>query len=184
MDIQNEINKLNSINNIKEKTKIFLKNNKAIIKYQKNIIIILTKLLDLFNQLYIINNMNEINRIKNSIISFLKEEKYESKEFYILNTDTFNDSSLFYDILLNNLYFYISDIIYKYKYVNIYYYLFHLVYYILEIIINNFNFNFYNDDIKFYIYHIIHFFQNDYKAVEYNFFSMNVLLNFYLKNIK
>ena len=85
-------------------------------------------------------SINEINEIKNSITSFLKEKNYTSKEFYILSTDTFNDSSLFYHILLNNLYFYIS-VIYKYKYVNIYYYLVHLVYYILEIIINNFNFD-------------------------------------------
>ena len=112
--IKNDFDFLKSIKNIKEKTNTFLNNNK-IIKHQKNIIILLTKLLDLFNKLYNTDDINLMNKIKNSIISFLKEENYISKEFYILKADTFNDSSLFYNILLNNLYFYIPDLIYQKK---------------------------------------------------------------------
>ena len=111
-------------------------------------------------------------------------QNYEPKEFYILNVVTFSNTSEFIGILLQNLCFYFKNYKRNENLINIYYYIFHLIYYILLIIIKNKEINYFEEYIfKFYIYHIIHFFEEEKKPLNIIIFFMKVLLNFLVKNM-
>ena len=151
---------------------------------EKNMILALSKLLDVFFCFTKKDNFQkEIdgNCLEKTFESKKKELydemdkflqiNYQAKEFSILDEITFNQSSEFLSILLQNLLFYFSDYEEEEKYTNIYYYLFHLIYYILTIFVNGKGANIFKEDsIKFYVYHIVHFFMREKKNPEYNFF--------------
>ena len=151
---------------------------------ENNMIITLSHLLDVVYLFFKKANINssiddinmeksldiEINEARDKLNKFLSQN-YKPKEFSILNAATFSDSSLFISTLQENLCFYFCDYEHNKKLLNIYYYLFHLIYYILSIIIKEKDTDRFKEDIiKFYIHHIIHFFVNDKKNPEYNFF--------------
>ena len=147
-------------------------------KPEKDLIEVLLNLLDLFYNI-IINNKNtdeyeeikgNFEDIKKKIIEYL-EKNYTKAEFYILDVSTFDDSSKYISTLLKNLLFYLTDYKPDITFINIYYYLFHLIYNILLIVVNSKEKNPFDDSsIKFYINHIIHFFERDKNSPEYNFF--------------
>lgn len=113
---------------------------------------------------------DEISEAKEQLNNFLSQN-YKPKEFSILSAVTFSNSSQFIKILLENMCYYFNDYEINKKYLNIYYYLFHLIYFVLSIISKGKETNHFEEDIiKFYIYHITHFFLNDKKNPEYNFF--------------
>ncbi len=85
-------------------------------KPEKDLIEVLLNLLDLFYNI-IINNKNtdeyeeikgNFEDIKKKIIEYL-EKNYTKAEFYILDVSTFDNSSKYISILLQNLLFYLSD---------------------------------------------------------------------------
>ena len=147
-------------------------------KPEKDLIEVLLNLLDLFYNI-IINNKNtdeyeeikcNFEDIKKKIIEYL-EKNYTKAEFYILDVSTFDDSSKYISTLLKNLLFYLTDYKPDITFINIYYYLFHLIYNILLIVVNSKEKNPFDDSsIKFYINHIIHFFESDKNSLEYNFY--------------
>ena len=143
---------------------------------EKHICDILVKLLDYFFN--VIKNIkyfsyeesDEIIKIKNEILEYLKKQGYLKEEFRILDIEVFDDSAKYLYILNKNLFFYFADYKPDINLKNIYYYLFHLIYYILLIIVNSYSKNLFEDkNIKFYLYHIIHFFSKDKKSSEYYF---------------
>ena len=151
---------------------------------QKDMIIVLSHLLDVvylfFKKAEIKSSVygikfeevlnNKISEASDELDKFLSQN-YKPKEFSILNTITFSNSSQFIATLIENLNYYFHDYEHNKRLLNIYYYLFHLIYYILYIITKEKEINRFNEDIvKFYLYHIIHFFVNDKKNPEYNFF--------------
>ena len=140
---------------------------------EKNMVKVLSQLLELFFWFNIKDNPDtninsyisqedlndKIDEIKEMTEEFLNQN-YEPKEFYILDVVTFSNTSEFIGILLQNLCFYFNNYKRSENLVNIYYYIFHLIYYILLIIIKNKKTNYFEEYIfKFYIYHIIHFFE-------------------------
>ena len=72
---------------------------------------------------------------------------------------TIDDSFKFINSLINNFFFYFQKFEIDSGLINIYYYLLHLIYYILLFLLKPKEKKmFKNKIIKFYIYHIIHFF--------------------------
>ena len=108
---------------------------------------------------------------KLNLIEFLKNKGYIPKPFQILKVDTFNEHLEYLKILMNNLCYYLDKYQYEYGKMNIYYYIFHLIYFILSIIIKSKDKILLSDDIiKFYFYHIVHFFKNEEKTIEGHYF--------------
>ncbi len=127
--------------------------------------------------------INKISQIKVEIFKCLEEGKYKREEFRILDVNCFDDSFKFINSLINNFFFYFQKFEINPGFVNIYYYLFHLIYYILLFLLKSKEKNiFENKIIKFYIYHIIHFFQNDIKSPEFNFFFYEGAFKYFNKN--
>ena len=150
----------------------------------KNIIFGLSHLLDLFfyftqkdysktdfDELHLNKSFNnKILEIYNEMNKYLKNN-YLPKEFSILGSTSFNNTSEFLSKLLENLIFYLGDYKDEEDLINIYYYMFHLIFYILFIFVKEKGINiFQEDNIKFYVYHIVHFFLNDKNYPEFNFF--------------
>jgi len=172
-----------SIQVLKDKVLKYIQSS-SLDSIEKNMLISLSHLIDViylfFEKAKINSSIDDINMEKSLDIK-IKEvsdklnkflyQNYKPKEFSILNAATFSDSSLFISTLQENLCFYFSDYEHNKNLINIYYYLFHLIYYILSIIVKEKEINRFKEDIiKFYIHHIIHFFVNDKKNPEYNFF--------------
>jgi len=162
---------------------------------EKDMIFALSHLLDYFYllcikaQLYTSVNLDKVKALDDKITEVSERldkflySKYQPKEFSILNVVTFSKSSLFISTLLENMCFYFMDYEFDKNMLSIYYYLFHLSYYILSIIVKDKKDNCFRDDIiKFYIYHIIHFFVNDHKNPEYNFFFYEGALKYLAKD--
>ena len=182
------------VESLKDKVKKYLELPSLDIN-EKNMIFTLSKLLDLLYYFtkkdYSSTDMKEdsfdgpcddiISGAKKEIEKFL-DQNYVQEEFSILNAITFTDTSLFLSKLLQNLCFYLIDYKEEDDLVNIYYYLFHLIYYILSILVSEKGKNRLKEDcIKFYIYHIIHFFLKDKKTPEYNFFFYESALRYLSK---
>ena len=88
-----------------------------------------------------------------------------------MEVDFFDDSSNYISTLIKNFLFYFTDYKMNENMINIYYYLFHLIYYILLLVVNTKNKNILEEkEIKFYVGHIIHFFQEDKKLLNITFF--------------
>ena len=183
-----------SIQELKEKVSKYIQSS-PLDSNEKNMILALSHLIDiiyLFFKKSEINTSiygskneesldNKISEVKEQLNKFLSQN-YKPKEFIILNPITFSNSSQFIKILLENMYYYFSDYEINKKYMNIYYYLFHLIYYILSIVSKEKETNNLKEDIiKFYIYHIVHFFLNNKKNPEYNFFFYEGAFKFLAK---
>lgn len=151
-------------------------------KEEKNLIKILNSLLEYFHwSIYKLKNKNadaneinpinaEISKVKYEILTFL-EKSYTKQQFFILDVNCFDDSIEFISILIINFFYYFSNNELQTGILNIYFYLFHLIYYILHIIVKCVTPDIINNRIiKFYLYHIIHFFAYDKKCPEFNFF--------------
>ena len=182
-DLQNEISKYLEVSVLSDN--------------EKNMVTVLSQLLELFFWFNIKDNPDtninfyisqedlndKIDKIKEMIEKFLIQN-YEPKEFYILNVVTFSNTSEFIGILLQNLCFYFKNYKRSVNLTDVYYYIFHLIYYIFLIIIKNKEINYFEEYIfKFYIYHIIHFFEEEKKPLNIIIFFMKVLLNFLVKNM-
>ena len=183
-----------SIQELKDKVSKYIQSS-PLDSNEKNMILALSHLIDiiyLFFKKSEINTSiygskneesldNKISEVKEQLNKFLSQN-YKPKEFFILNPITFSNSSQFIKILLENMYYYFSDYEINKKYMNIYYYLFHLIYYILSIVSKEKETNNLKEDIiKFYIYHIVHFFLNNKKNPEYNFFFYEGAFKFLAK---
>ena len=183
-----------SIQELKDKVSKYIQSS-PLDSNEKNMILALSHLIDiiyLFFKKSEINTSiygskneesldNKISEVKEKLNKFLSQN-YKPKEFIILNPITFSNSSQFIKILLENMYYYFSDYEINKKYMNIYYYLFHLIYYILSIVSKEKETNNLKEDIiKFYIYHIVHFFLNNKKNPEYNFFFYEGAFKFLAK---
>ena len=183
-----------SIQELKDKVSKYIQSS-PLDSNEKNMILALSHLIDiiyLFFKKSEINTSiygskneesldNKISEVKEQLNKFLSQN-YKPKEFIILNPITFSNSSQFIKILLENMYYYFSDYEINKKYMNIYYYLFHLIYYILSIVSKEKETNNLKEDIiKFYIYHIVHFFLNNKKNPEYNFFFYEGAFKFLAK---
>ena len=131
-----------------------------------------------------INSINaQISKVKSELLTFL-EKSYTKQQFFILDVNCFDDTVEYISILINNFFYYFSNSELQIGILNIYFYLFHLIYYILHIIVKSYNPDIFNNRIiKFYLYHIIHFFANDKKCLELNltFSFMKEPLNIYQK---
>ena len=117
------------------------------------------------------NIEEEIINSKKQIIQYLKDKNYHPCEFQILKVETFEDHLEYISNLLKNLCFYLDNYDFNKSYLNFYYYIFHLIYFILLAIIKSKDKNLLkNKYIKFYLFHIIHFFKKDNKSPENYFF--------------
>ena len=167
-NINDEMNKyLNACTLLKEE-KNLLKLLQSLLKY---IHWSIQKLLEEKSNSAKMNNIDaQISKIKSEILTFIGKN-YTKQPFFILDPNCFDDSIEYISTLMNNFYYYFSNIEIDGRLLNIYFYLFHLIYYILLIVMKKFNQDiFQNEIIKFYLYHIIHFFANDKKCPEFNFF--------------
>ena len=148
-------------------------------KIEKDVVQVMHKLMNLF-LLYIKNeslhyktenSQTEFIKLKSQLIKFLTDNDYLSTEFKILEVDDFDNHLKYLKELLKNLCYYIEKYDFKIQSLNLYYYLFHLIYFILLAIIKSTDNNILKDDIvKFYIFHVVHFFINDKKFPEKYFF--------------
>ena len=146
---------------------------------ENDVIEILRKLLNLFYS--VINTeaqsyQNEkLSKLfsdnKSRIIKLLKDKGYHPIEFKILKTEDFNDHLLYFQGLLQNLCYYLSNYEFDDSYINLYYYLFHLIYFLLLAITGTKDKVLLKDDnIKFYMHHIVHFFKKDERTPESHYF--------------
>ena len=127
--------------------------------------------------------INKISEIKDEIFKYLESNDYKKEEFYILDVNDFDDSFKFINSLINNFFFYFQKFEINSGLINIYYYLLHLIYYILLFLLKSKEKNvFQNKIIKFYIYHIIHFFRNDNNSPEFNFFFYEGAFKYFKEN--
>lgn len=125
-----------------------------------------------------------IDDIKTELIKELRQN-YNEEDFQVLSVNTFDQSSQFISSLIKNFLFYFPHFQLEDNSIHIYYYLFHLIYYILLLIVNSKATDvFDNKCVKFYIFHIIHFFQNDKKSIEFNFFFYEGSFRFLSKTFK
>ena len=163
---------------LKNRIEEYKNSNTTLHQTEKDLIEILLNFLDYFHCI-IINNKNniifqekdELLEIHNRILKYFKDKGHLKEEFHILDENDFDNSNKYLSNLLNNLYFYFSDYIPNIELIHIYYYLFHLIYYLLLIIVESKEKNSFEDkNIKFYIYHITHFFKKDKTSPEYCFF--------------
>ena len=165
-----EDKEIKEIGIIKKKIDEYLKdkiNDKKNQNIKNDFIEILYKIMNLY-KLYIssLNQSDEILDAKNHIIEFLTNKGYNPVEFHILEENCFNEEK-YITILMKNLSFYLQNYIFESKLLNLYYYQFHLIYFILTAILQSINQNILQENIiKFYFYHIVHFFQKDPKSPE------------------
>ena len=145
---------------------------------EKDIIQVLYKLMNLFLTFFAkdkdISSKNlkgNFNDSKKNLLLFLKNKGYTPSEFQILKYEIFNNHLEYLSILMKNLCFYLEKYDFVHRHLNLYYYLFHLIYFILTIVIKSKDKIVLSDNIiKFYIFHIFHFFQNNEKTPESIYF--------------
>ena len=169
----------NITENIEKEIENYLKSNQ-LAQIEKDMIEVLLRLMKLFLSLInqkILRKKEEnfevnFSKKKNELIKFLKDNKYSPSAFKILKVEDFDEHDKYLSELMKNLCYYLDIFDFKEKYLNLYYYQFHLIYFILLAIINTKEKILLSDDyIKFYIFHIIHFFKEDERTPEgYYFF--------------
>ena len=131
----------------------------------------------------IINLENKILSKKSEILELL-EKTHTKEEFHILNIESFDNSLEYISTLINNFFYYFSVYKIQKELIHIYYYIFHLIYYILFSIIKNHSKNLLKEKIfKFYLFHIVHFFQDDKKSPELNYFFYEGAFKYFKKNM-
>lgn len=131
----------------------------------------------------IINLENKILSKKSEILELL-EKTHTKEEFHILNIESFDNSLEYITTLINNFFNYFSSYKIQKELIHIYYYIFHLIYYILFSIIKNHSKNLLKEKIfKFYLFHIVHFFQDDKKSPELNYFFYEGAFKYFKKNM-
>ena len=131
----------------------------------------------------IINLENKILSKKYEILELL-EKTHTKEEFHILNIESFDNSLEYINTLINNFFYYFSVYKIQKELIHIYYYIFHLIYYILFSIIKNHTKNLLKEKIfKFYLFHIVHFFQDDKKSPELNYFFYEGAFKYFKKNM-
>ena len=131
----------------------------------------------------IINLENKILSKKSEILELL-EKTHTKEEFHILNIESFDNSLEYISTLINNFFYYFSAYKIQKELIHIYYYIFHLIYYILFSIIKNHTKNLLKEKIfKFYLFHIVHFFQDDKKSPELNYFFYEGAFKYFKKNM-
>ena len=131
----------------------------------------------------IINSENKILSKKSEILELL-EKTHTKEEFHILNIESFDNSLEYISTLINNFFYYFSVYKIQKELIHIYYYIFHLIYYILFSIIKNHSKNLLKEKIfKFYLFHIVHFFQDDKKSPELNYFFYEGAFKYFKKNM-
>ena len=131
----------------------------------------------------IINLENKILSKKSEILILL-EKTHKKEEFHILNIESFDNSLEYITTLINNFFYYFSVYKIQKELIHIYYYIFHLIYYILFSIIKNHSKNLLKEKIfKFYLFHIVHFFQDDKKSPELNYFFYEGAFKYFKKNM-
>ena len=136
---------------------------------EKDTIQVLYKLMNLFLSFFAENKDKSSKNLKGNfsdskknLLEFLKNKGYSPSEFHILKYEIFNNHLEYLSILMKNLCYYLEKYEFVHRHMNLYYYLFHLIYFILIIIIKSKDKNMLSDNIiKFYIFHLIHFFQNN-----------------------
>ena len=141
---------------------------------EKDVIQVLDKLLNLFLSFFAEdkdksrkNLKGNFTDSKKNLLEFLINKGYSPSEFHILKYEIFNNHLEYLSILMKNLCYYLDKYDFVHRHLNLYYYLFHLIYFILTIVIKSKDKIMLSDNIiKFYIFHIIHFFQNDEKTPE------------------
>jgi len=145
---------------------------------EKDVIQVLDKLLNLFLSFFAQdkdksrkNLKGNFTDSKKNLLEFLINKGYSPSEFHILKYEIFNNHLEYLSILMKNLCYYLDKYDFVHRHLNLYYYLFHLIYFILTIVIKSKDKIMLSDNIiKFYIFHIIHFFQNDEKTPESIYF--------------
>jgi len=131
----------------------------------------------------IINLENKILDIKSEILKLL-EKNHTKEEFHILDIESFDNSLEYITTLINNFLYYFSIYKIQKELIHIYFYIFHLIYYILFSIIKNPTKNLLQEKIiKFYLYHIVHFFQDDKNSPELNYFFYEGAFKYLKKNM-
>ena len=131
----------------------------------------------------IINLENKILSKKSEILELL-EKTHTKEEFHILNIESFDNSLESISTLINNFLYYFSIYKIQKELIHIYFYIFHLIYYILFSIIKNHSKNLLKEKIfKFYLFHIVHFFQDDKKSPELNYFFYEGAFKYFKKNM-
>ena len=131
----------------------------------------------------IINLENKILSKKSEILELL-EKTHTKEEFHILNIESFDNSLEYISTLINNFFYYFSVYKIQKELIHIYYYIFHLIYYILFSIIKNHTKNLLKEKIfKFYLFHIVHFFRDDKKSPELNYFFYEGAFKYFKKNM-
>ena len=166
---------LEEVKNLEKKINEYVKTIGASLgKSELHLLEILPKLLDYFYFIIeknIYQERDDLSTLKHKILEYLKSQEYSKKEFRILEVELFDDSQKYLSTLIENFYFYFENYKLDINYRNMYYYAFHLIYYILFIIVNSFDKILFEDkNIKFYLYHIIHFFEKDKNSPEYFYF--------------
>ena len=145
---------------------------------EKDVIQVLDKLLNLFLSFFAQDKDKSSKNLKGNftdskknLLEFLINKGYFPSEFHILKYEIFNNHLEYLSILMKNLCYYLDKYDFVHRHLNLYYYLFHLIYFILTIVIKSKDKIMLSDNIiKFYIFHIIHFFQNDEKTPESIYF--------------
>ena len=145
---------------------------------EKDVIQVLDKLLNLFLSFFAQDKDKSSKNLKGNftdskknLLEFLINKGYSPSEFNILKYEIFNNHLEYLSILMKNLCYYLDKYDFVHRHLNLYYYLFHLIYFILTIVIKSKDkIMLSNNIIKFYIFHIIHFFQNDEKTPESIYF--------------
>jgi len=145
---------------------------------EKDVIQVLDKLLNLFLSFFAEdkdksrkNLKGNFTDSKKNLLEYLKNKGYFPSEFHILKYEIFNNHLEYLSILMKNLCYYLEKYDFVHRHLNLYYYLFHLIYFILTIVIKSKDKIMLSDNIiKFYIFHIIHFFQNDERTPESIYF--------------
>ena len=145
---------------------------------EKDVIQVLDKLLNLFLSFFAQDKDKSSKNLKGNftdskknLLEFLINKGYSPSEFHILKYEIFNNHLEYLSILMKNLCYYLDKYDFVHRHLNLYYYLLHLIYFILTIVIKSKEKIMLSDNIiKFYIFHIIHFFQNDEKTPESIYF--------------
>lgn len=167
------------IENIEKEFEGYLESNKFS-QIEKDIVQVLLRLMKLLLSIIeqkILRNQKtnfeeDFSKMKTELINYLNKKNYLPCAFKILKVEDFNETDNYLSELMRNLCYYLDIFDFKDNYLNLYYYQFHLIYFILLAIKNNKEKNLFTDDyIKFYIFHIVHFFKEDERTPEgYYFF--------------
>ena len=170
--------------NIDTDIKKYFESNK-ITQIDKNVVQILRHLMKLFFLFTNCKIQKKDNKkfetffsdFKKGIIQLLLNNNYNPIEFKILKVGDFGNHSEYLSGLMKNLCYYLDKYTFQSKCINLYYYLFHLIYFILLSVTKS-NKNKLEDDlIKFYLFHIVHFFKEEDRTPENYFFFYHGAFN-------